>query len=130
MTQTLTELSHHSQTWRIAVSKLQPLINLIEDDTVSEILLSNYKNTRVDRQGVLENIEGVAFASDEALFEAVQQIAKSLNQDYDRNAYPILDGRLPNGYRIHSIAYPYAVPPYVRLVVASNFYKIRGFDDK
>ena len=109
MGNSLVELSKHAQTWRIAIGKLAPIMPLIEDDSITEIILTRHSLARVERKGRLETVDGVAFASDEALYEAVEQIAKSLQQKYDRYSSPILDGRLPNGYRIHSVAYPYSV---------------------
>ncbi|MDP0811625.1 ATPase, T2SS/T4P/T4SS family, partial [Klebsiella pneumoniae] len=66
---------------------------------ITDIFVDRYDKINVMRRGVLEKTD-CAFNSEEALVSLIEQLRKTLNQDFGLNA-PILDARLPDGSRLN-----------------------------
>lgn len=86
---------------------LQPVAELLHDPTVSEILINGPDEIRVERRGLLQPT-ALRFASSAALLAAVRNIAEYNGREIDET-HPAMDGRLPDGSRIHVI-----IPPAAR----------------
>ncbi len=83
---------------------LAPLREYLEDVTVSEIMVNRADEIYIERSGQLEKVPA-RFTDQEAYEIAVNNIlqftGKSLSDDN-----PLVDGRLPDGSRVHVAKYP------------------------
>jgi pilus assembly protein CpaF len=98
---------------------LKPLQQLLEDDTVSEVLVNGPRQVYVERGGRLESTE-VVFEGAEELLAACVNLAQYNHKRLDPES-PRFDGRLPDGSRVHVV-----MPP----VTTSVHLAIRKFQDK
>lgn len=96
---------------------LGPLEPLLRDEEVTEIMVNGPGRIYVERGGVLE-AAAVAFRSEEQLAEILQRIVAPLGRRIDPSA-PFVDGRLPDGSRVHAI-----IPP---LALGGPFVTVRKF---
>lgn len=87
---------------------LGPLQQLMADPQVSDILVNGYSNIYVERQGVLEHVDGVAFDDDKHLMQIIQRIVSRVGRRVDE-ASPMVDARLPDGSRVNAIIPPLAL---------------------
>ncbi len=83
---------------------LQPLL---EDDTVTEIMINGPKSIFIERGGRLLPAE-VEFESAERLESVVQQIVADVNRQVNRSS-PIADARLMDGSRVNVVLPPVAL---------------------
>lgn len=86
---------------------LSPIAHLLEDDSVSEIMINGYKQVWVEKSGKIEATKA-QFPDEDSLRAAVNNIAQSVGRKINDD-HPRLDARLPNGYRIHVV-----IPPCAR----------------
>jgi pilus assembly protein CpaF len=86
---------------------LGPLEKLIEDETVTEIMVNRYDQVFVERGGRLET-SPVVFSSDKAVLSAIERIIAPLGRRIDE-ASPMVDGRLKDGSRVNAIIPPLAI---------------------
>lgn len=83
---------------------LAPLVELLRDTSVSEIMVSGPGNVFVERGGQIEKTS-VEFADEAALRAAANNIAQFVGKTIsDEN--PILDGRLEDGSRVCIVLHP------------------------
>ncbi|MGB6043240.1 MAG: CpaF family protein [Pirellulales bacterium] len=105
---------------------LDPIGDLLRDDTVTEIMVNGYDTVYVERRGKIERTDA-RFESDDALTSAIHNIAQWVGREIDPER-PILDARLPNGSRVNAI-----VPPSARtgtyLTIRKFSQEILGMDD-
>lgn len=83
---------------------LGPVVPLLEDPTVTEILVNGHQEVFVERAGKLERTN-VKFVDEDALRAAVNNIAQSVGRRVTVDE-PQLDARLPDGSRIHAVLPP------------------------
>jgi pilus assembly protein CpaF len=83
---------------------LRPIADLIQDPTVSEIMVNGSRRVFVERDGIVHPVEGVTL-EERSLRVAVRNIARILGDDVSEEA-PILDARLPCGSRVAAILPP------------------------
>lgn len=83
---------------------LGPIAALLDDATVSEILINGPHEIFVERKGKLERTP-LQFADEDALRAAVNSIAQSVGRRIN-NEEPRLDARLPDGSRIAVVIPP------------------------
>lgn len=86
---------------------LGPLEPLLEDETVSEIMVNGPGNVYVERRGRLSRTE-IVFDDDAHLRRIIERILAPLGRRADE-ASPLCDGRLADGSRINVILPPLAV---------------------
>jgi len=86
---------------------LRPIAHLIQDPDVSEIMVNGSRRIFVERQGLLEEVQGVS-VDERNLKVAVKNIARALGDDVSEEN-PILDSRLPDGSRVAAIFPPCSV---------------------
>jgi len=95
------------QVYRDALQQyLGPILHLLDDPTVTEILINGYETIFVERKGKLEATDA-KFASAGDLQAAVNNIAQSVGRRIN-DQDPRLDARLPDGSRIHAVLPPMA----------------------
>lgn len=85
---------------------LGPIMHLLDDESVSEVMINGPKEIWVERKGKLE-ITDAQFQDETALQAAVRNIAQSVKRTID-SQNPALDARLPDGSRIHAVLPPSA----------------------
>lgn len=85
---------------------LAPIANLLEDETVSEILINGPTEIWIERKGKLYKTEA-RFTDEWGLQAAVRNIAQFVKRQIDEH-HPTLDARLPDGSRIHAVLPPSA----------------------
>jgi pilus assembly protein CpaF len=83
---------------------LRPIAHLIQDPDVSEIMVNAGGRVFLERQGVLNEADGVQLA-EKNLQVAVRNIARTLGDDVSEEQ-PILDARLPDGSRVAAVIPP------------------------
>ena len=90
-----------------SVRKLDVLQELIEDETVTEIMVNGPDAIFVERAGKLYRWEKT-FTSGEKLEDVIQQIVGKCNRVVNESM-PIVDARLENGARVNAVVRPVAL---------------------
>jgi pilus assembly protein CpaF len=86
---------------------LRPIAHLIQDPDVTEIMVNGSRRIFVERQGLIEPVDGVEI-DERNLKVAVKNIARALGDDVSEEK-PILDSRLPDGSRVAAVFPPCSV---------------------
>src|SRR6202167_3223528 len=86
---------------------LGPLEPLLNDPTVSDILVNTYKRVYVERHGMLEETS-VQFRDDAHLMAIIDRIVSAIGRRVDESS-PMVDARLADGSRVNAIIPPLAV---------------------
>ncbi len=85
---------------------LRPIKHLLEDETVSEIMVNPDSSVWIEEDGAIQLLPGIRFA-DGALLTGLEVIANKFGKKLDADS-PILNLRLPDGSRLAAM-----VPPVV-----------------
>lgn len=83
---------------------LQPLL---DDPTVTEIMVNSHEEIFIEREGKVESFGG-RFESREKLEDLIQAIVAKVNRVVNE-ANPLVDARLPDGSRVHVVLPPIAL---------------------
>ena len=86
---------------------LGPLEPLLQDDTVSDILINTYNAVFVERKGRLEKTD-VHFHDTRHLVRIINKIVAAVGRRVDESQ-PMVDARLADGSRVNAIIPPLAV---------------------
>ena len=86
---------------------LGPLEPLLQDPTVSDILVNTHKQVYIEREGKLE-LTNVSFKDDAHLFRIIDKIVSQVGRRVDESS-PMVDARLADGSRVNAIIPPLAV---------------------
>jgi len=89
------------------VCGLGPLQDLVDNPTVSEIMVVGRDRVYVEKDGVIEST-GRSFLSDEMAVAVIERIVAPIGRRIDRSS-PIVDARLPDGSRVHAVIPPVAL---------------------
>ncbi len=81
-----------------------PIQPLLEDDTITEVMVNGAKNIYIERAGKITRIP-VAFESDEHVMRVIDRIVAPLGRRIDESS-PYVDARLPDGSRVNAIIPP------------------------
>jgi len=81
-----------------------PIEPLLQDPSVSEIMVNGPKLVYVERQGKLIKT-GVEFENDEHVLRIIDRIVSPLGRHIDESS-PMVDARLPDGSRVNAIIPP------------------------
>jgi len=97
--------THRSATFDASLRHfLAPIVALIEDDGVTEIMINGHEEVYVERGGTLTRTD-IRFGGEESLMAAVRNIAvytgRTLRPEDMR-----FDARLPGGHRVHVVLPP------------------------
>lgn len=93
---------------------LGPIQALVNDPTISDILINGYDQIYIERSGKLE-ITDVRFRDSAHLLFVAQRIAADVGRRVDESS-PMLDARLSDGSRVNILLQPLAVNgPYVSI---------------
>jgi len=86
---------------------LGPLEPLMQDPTISDILVNGASRVYVERRGKLERCEA-AFRDDTHLLQVIDRIVSRVGRRVDESS-PMVDARLPDGSRVNAIIPPLAL---------------------
>jgi pilus assembly protein CpaF len=86
---------------------LGPLEPLLEDKTISDILVNGYQNVFIERRGKLERVD-ITFRDDAHLLQIIDRIVSRIGRRVDESS-PMVDARLPDGSRVNAIIPPLAI---------------------
>jgi pilus assembly protein CpaF len=86
---------------------LGPLEPLMQDPTVSDILVNGCKEVFVERRGKLERTR-VIFRDNSHLLQVIERIVSGVGRRVDESS-PMVDARLPDGSRVNAIIPPLAL---------------------
>src|SRR6266436_3035091 len=86
---------------------LGPLEPLLQDPTISDILVNGHKQVYVERKGLLE-LTTVCFRDDVHLLRIIDKIVSQVGRRVDESN-PMVDARLSDGSRVNAIVPPLAV---------------------
>jgi pilus assembly protein CpaF len=92
---------------------LKPIQPLLDDSSVSEVLINGHETVYFERSGRLQKSE-IRFTDEAALMAAVRNIAEYVDRVVDRDHHS-MDARLPDGSRVHVIIPPSARGPHVSI---------------
>ena len=84
-----------------------PLEPLLNDPTVSDILVNTFDKVYVERRGRLE-LTDVTFHDNAHLMKIIEKIVSRVGRRVDESS-PMVDARLPDGSRVNAIIPPLAV---------------------
>ncbi|WP_075794098.1 CpaF family protein [Massilia putida] len=84
-----------------------PLEPLLNDPTVSDILVNTHDKVYVERRGRLE-LTDVTFHDNAHLMKIIEKIVSRVGRRVDESS-PMVDARLPDGSRVNAIIPPLAV---------------------
>ena len=84
-----------------------PLRELMEDETVNDILVNGPDNIWVERFGVLEKTNK-RFINNEQLTDIAKRLVAKVGRRID-NSMPLVDSRLPDGSRLNVVIAPIAL---------------------
>ncbi len=86
---------------------LGPLEPLLQDPTISDILVNGYKEVFVERGGVLEETR-IMFKDNAHLMHIIDKIVSAVGRRVDESS-PMVDARLADGSRVNVIIPPLAI---------------------
>ena len=81
-----------------------PIEPLLKDPEITEIMVNGYDKVFVERFGLIERTSA-KFESDAHLMQVIDRIVSPIGRRVDETS-PMVDARLPNGYRVNA-----TVPP-------------------
>ena len=117
----LTDLERRRMTAQVLdeVVGLGPIQPLLDDDTVSEVMVNGCDALYFERGGLLCKSD-VLFESADQIMMVIDRILAPLGRRLDKSS-PIVNARLANGDRVNAVATPIAIDgPYVTIRKFSN----------
>jgi pilus assembly protein CpaF len=81
-----------------------PLQPLLEDETITEIMVNGAKNIYIERGGKILRVP-MSFESDDHVMRIIDRIVAPLGRRIDESS-PYVDARLPDGSRVNAIIPP------------------------
>src|SRR5574341_2659895 len=81
-----------------------PLQPLLEDETITEIMVNGAKNIYIERKGKIHRVP-VTFESDDHVMRIIDRIVAPLGRRIDESS-PYVDARLPDGSRVNAVIPP------------------------
>ncbi|HMP55447.1 MAG TPA: CpaF family protein [Novosphingobium sp.] len=86
---------------------LGPLEPLLDDETITDILVNGHDEVFVERRGLLERVP-TRFQDDRHLLRIIQKIVSAVGRRIDESS-PYVDARLADGSRVNAIIPPLAI---------------------
>ena len=91
--------------WVVAdISGYGPIEPLLQDPDITEIMVNGYDEVYVEKFGIIEPTD-VKFENDTHLRRVIDRIVSPIGRRVDETS-PMVDARLPNGYRVNA-----TIPP-------------------
>lgn len=93
---------------------LGPLEPLLQDPTISDILVNTHEQVMIERDGLIEKTD-VRFKDERHLLQIIDRIVSAVGRRIDDSS-PMVDARLMDGSRVNAIIRPLAVDgPHVSI---------------
>ncbi|MGH2825840.1 MAG: CpaF family protein [Actinomycetota bacterium] len=109
----------------LGLGVLEPLIN---DPTITEIMVNGPADIWIERDGLLEKVNA-RFADEHQLYLTIDRIVSAVNRRVDESS-PMVDARLPSGERVNVIIPPLALTgPTLTIRRFPRAYKLRELMD-
>ena len=89
----------------IEINGFGPITELLDDDSVTEIMVNSPNEVYIEVDGQLVRDESISFINDEHIIRTIQRIVQPLGRTID-SANPMVDSHLPDGSRINAIIPP------------------------
>lgn len=86
---------------------LGPLQSLMDDDTITDIMINGHENVFIERHGLVEKAS-VNFIDEHQLLEIAKRIASRVGRRVDESQ-PTCDARLADGSRVNIVIPPIAI---------------------
>lgn len=86
---------------------LGPLQNLMDDDSITDIMINGHKNVFIERNGFVEKVS-VNFIDEQQLLDIAKRIASRVGRRVDEST-PTCDARLEDGSRVNIVIPPVAI---------------------
>jgi pilus assembly protein CpaF len=83
---------------------LGPLQTLLEDDTITEVMVNGSKNIYIERKGKIHRVP-VTFENNDHVMRIIDRIVAPLGRRIDESS-PYVDARLPDGSRVNAVIPP------------------------
>ncbi len=99
---------------------LGPLEPLLQDDTVTEVMVNGAKNIYIERKGKLHRVP-VTFESNDHVLRIIDRIVAPLGRRIDESS-PYVDARLADGSRVNAVIPPISLVGPVLTI--RKFFKI------
>ena len=110
---------HQLLNWVVAdITGYGPIEPLLNDAEITEIMVNGYDQVYVEKSGLIEKTP-VRFEDDAHLMRVIDRIVSPIGRRIDE-ASPMVDARLPNGYRVNA-----TIPPPVAGWAGADNPKIR-----
>ncbi len=84
-----------------------PLQVLLDDEEISEIMVSGFNQVYIEKHGDLVDTE-IKFRDNQHVMQIIDRIIRPLGRSVDRD-HPMVDARLPNGSRVNIVIPPVAI---------------------
>ena len=81
-----------------------PLQPLLEDDTITEVMVNGAKNLYIERKGKIHRVP-VTFENNDHVMRIIDRIVAPLGRRIDESS-PYVDARLPDGSRVNAVIPP------------------------
>jgi len=81
-----------------------PLQPLLEDETITEVMVNGAKNIYIERAGKILRVP-VSFESDDHVMRIIDRIVAPMGRRIDESS-PYVDARLPDGSRVNAVIPP------------------------
>lgn len=81
-----------------------PLQPLLDDDTITEVMVNGAKNIYIERRGKISRVP-MAFENNDHVMRIIERIVAPLGRRIDESS-PYVDARLPDGSRVNAIIPP------------------------
>lgn len=104
-----------------SIRRLDIIQPLIDDDTISEIMINGVDNIFVEQKGIIRKMD-LKFENGEKLLNIINKIVSKVNRSVNE-INPIVDARLEDGSRVNIVLPPVALNGPI--VTIRKFYKNR-----
>jgi pilus assembly protein CpaF len=84
-----------------------PLQNLMDDETITDIMINGHENVFIERNGLVEKVK-VNFIDEQQLTDIAKRIASRVGRRVDESS-PTCDARLEDGSRVNIVIPPIAI---------------------
>jgi pilus assembly protein CpaF len=85
-----------------------PLEPLLRDDSITEIMVNNFKTVFIEKDGKCIKLKEIIFEDETHLLHVIRRITLRIGRRVD-HASPMVDARLPDGSRVNAIIPPLAL---------------------
>ncbi len=90
-----------------SIPEMAPIADILEDETVNDVLINGAQHVYVERSGLLEEVD-IKFSGENAVQKIADKIVELVGRKIDRKR-PMIDARLLDGSRVNIIEPPLSI---------------------